>query len=772
MKILKICGKNLASLAGEFEVDFQQEPLASAGLFAISGPTGAGKSTLLDALCLALYDATPRLARASSKGIGLPDVREETVTPQDTRTLLRRGTAEGYAEVDFIGNDGHAYRARWSVRRSRVKADGALQAVSMTLKQLPEQQAIGGTNREVKGEIERRIGLSFEQFTRAVLLAQNEFFAFLKADDSERGELLETLTGTAIYTGISRRAYERAKAEQTALQRLNERLADQKPLSPEERAQLDQESVHAASALAALEQRKHALDEHLRWHQAWAAISRSEQQAQEALSRREAEHQAAIERRAYFARVESVQAARPLVSDCDRLAAELAQGRLAIASRETELLNANRARQEADGALEIAASALREAEQAQADATPALDRAKALDAQIEALTPGHLRAGQLLDEARAAESRGQQVVDSNRKQRDETLLRQQAADDWLARHKHLQALCEDWPRWDTLLTQAADLAREQAHCEQSLVTARQEQTRQQELEAEACTRLTAAGQALLDAETRRKQAAASLATFDLHALQERRKSTDARREHLAQTEQLRRKLDGDLAQHADLDAQCGRLRQTIEQAQSTLDQVPERMPEANAALIQAERSLKTAEVACAENVETLRAGLEEGSPCPVCGAREHPYTIENPQLHAMLAALQEEVAHCRAQTRQLLQQEATQVALAASSQTQLATLAPQLLALADAIDAGVQAWAAHPIATELAELDAQQQGVWFERQQQAVWEKLETIGNEEQAARDASLARDQAQQECDKASTRHAVFKDAAVAAKAALVKA
>ncbi|MGH8809566.1 MAG: SbcC/MukB-like Walker B domain-containing protein, partial [Noviherbaspirillum sp.] len=48
----------------------------------------------------------------------------------------------------------------------------------------------------------------------------------------------------------------------------------------------------------------------------------------------------------------------------------------------------------------------------------------------------------------------------------------------------------------------------------------------------------------------------------------------------------------------------------------------------------------------------------------------------------------------------------------------------------------------------------------------------ETIGNEEQAARDASLARDQAQQECDKASTRHAVFKDAAVAAKTALAKA
>ena len=51
MKILAIRGRNLASLEGDFEIDFTVEPLLSAGIFAISGPTGAGKSTLLDAMC-------------------------------------------------------------------------------------------------------------------------------------------------------------------------------------------------------------------------------------------------------------------------------------------------------------------------------------------------------------------------------------------------------------------------------------------------------------------------------------------------------------------------------------------------------------------------------------------------------------------------------------------------------------------------------------------------------------------------------------------------
>ncbi|MGB2973416.1 MAG: AAA family ATPase, partial [Candidatus Competibacter sp.] len=167
MKILAIRGKNLASLAGEFELRFHKDPLASAGLFAICGPTGAGKSTLLDALCLALYNNTPRLAKASARGVNLPDVGAETVTPREPGNLLRRGAGEGYAEVDFIGNDGIDYRARWAVRRARGKTTGKLQNVEMSLQRLTDAQAFGGGRSEVQREIEQRLGLSFEQFTRA-----------------------------------------------------------------------------------------------------------------------------------------------------------------------------------------------------------------------------------------------------------------------------------------------------------------------------------------------------------------------------------------------------------------------------------------------------------------------------------------------------------------------------------------------------------------------------------------------------------------------------
>ena len=120
MKILAIRLKNLTSIEGTVEVDFMAEPLHSAGIFAISGPTGAGKSTLLDALCLALYDKAPRFA-TSVENVNLADVGDNQINQSDVRNLLRRGTSDGYAEVDFLGIDGRRYRSRWSVRRTRNK---------------------------------------------------------------------------------------------------------------------------------------------------------------------------------------------------------------------------------------------------------------------------------------------------------------------------------------------------------------------------------------------------------------------------------------------------------------------------------------------------------------------------------------------------------------------------------------------------------------------------------------------------------------------------
>lgn len=237
MKILAIRLKNLTSIEGSVEIDFTSAPLASAGIFAISGPTGAGKSTILDALCLALYDKAPRFA-TSVESVSLADVGDNQINQSDVRNMLRRGTTEGWAEVDFLGLTGHRYRSRWSVRRARNKIEGSLRNQTLAVVNLETDEELQGTKTELLAQLVQLVGLTYDQFTRTVLLAQNDFATFLKSRGTAKAELLEKLTGTDIYSRISQEIYLRNKAMEEELRSVRERLAMIELLSEEDEAAL------------------------------------------------------------------------------------------------------------------------------------------------------------------------------------------------------------------------------------------------------------------------------------------------------------------------------------------------------------------------------------------------------------------------------------------------------------------------------------------------------------------------------------------------------
>ena len=240
MKILAIRLKNLTSIEGTVEVDFTAEPLCSAGIFAISGPTGAGKSTLLDALCLALYDKAPRFA-ASVESVNLADVGDNRINQSDVRNLLRRGTSDGYAEVDFLGVDGHRYRSCWSVRRTRNKVSGSLQPQMMEVKELDTGKEFQGTKKELLAQLVELIGLTYEQFTRTVLLAQNDFATFLKSKGAAKAELLEKLPGTGVYSFISQEVFARNKAAQEEVALIHNKMSVIELIPEEEQLALQKE---------------------------------------------------------------------------------------------------------------------------------------------------------------------------------------------------------------------------------------------------------------------------------------------------------------------------------------------------------------------------------------------------------------------------------------------------------------------------------------------------------------------------------------------------
>lgn len=310
MKILAIRGMNLASLEGEFEIDFESEPLKSAGIFAITGNTGAGKSTILDVISLALYAEVPRLMSASSKKEG-----DEELTPKDARRILRRGKGEGYAEVDFEAMDGEVYRSRWEVRRAGKKADGRIQGEQISVTKLKDGALLQGNNRELKEQLERLIGLSFDQFRRTILLAQGDFAAFLKAEEREKTQLLEKVTGTDIYRRISKCLYDRNTKEQAQIEQI-EFLMSQIVLLPDDILREKQERLRSvALEQTKLGERREQLKGQLAWFDEKARREEALEEKRGQLVRVEQAHKGAEPMRVELAEVESVLPIAPIYND-------------------------------------------------------------------------------------------------------------------------------------------------------------------------------------------------------------------------------------------------------------------------------------------------------------------------------------------------------------------------------------------------------------------------------------------------------------------------
>ena len=241
MKLQKLTIKNLASIE-DAVIDFENGPLGEESLFLICGETGAGKTTLLDAICLSLYNETPRMDRAENeryRDVGQSfSAKKEEIAINDSRQLMRRNTNEAWTELEFIGSNEVPYTARWYVARAHRKLSGPIQDTKWTLENRKTGITLSRKN-EIKAEIQAAIGLTFEQFCRTTLLAQGDFTKFLQSKESEKSDILEKLTGTGIYSEIGACIYAITKEKRTDYENQNRKLEGIRLLTEEETAEID-----------------------------------------------------------------------------------------------------------------------------------------------------------------------------------------------------------------------------------------------------------------------------------------------------------------------------------------------------------------------------------------------------------------------------------------------------------------------------------------------------------------------------------------------------
>ena len=628
MRIIAIRGQNLASLCDRFEVDFEAEPIRSSGIFAITGPTGAGKTTILDAICLALFDKLPRMDSADSgASIGPLDGDSEQQTRyDDVRGILRHGAGAGYAEVDFVGQDNRKFRSRWEVKRARGKARGKLQNQKITLTEIESGEVIGDKKTDTLHEIEKRIGLSFEQFRRSVLLAQGDFDTFIKAGSKDRAELLERITGTEIYSRISQAAFARAKEERVALRDLETQLGEHHPLSDEERAVAEERINVAKSEVDCIETERSANAKAQEWYDTKTRLDTRVAEATAALTQAEEADQAADADRA------TVATATKAFSLRAELEAAATSGRKLVVAEKTltgALEAAGKAGEDRDRAVSaaIVATTERDEQRAAYDAIgPELDKAQKLDAVIETVKSDLATRKTLLEKSDTERDTARKAVAGVEAAR-QSAGDQRANDHrWFEEHESVEALsvriedvAKDLSERLVLGNSIASTSETVARLERQVTVARTSR-----LGKEAAVAGLQNQERELDERIAvlRKVADA----IDTPALEVKRDAVVGIQRALENAQRAAGDAGKSDSQIVTADQEAAAQEVLVRTAGAAIANADAEIPTDLARFEEARHSLDLSEAAGSEAAEHLRLKLQEGQPCPVCGATEHPVT--------------------------------------------------------------------------------------------------------------------------------------------------
>ncbi len=635
MKLIKVIIYNLASLEGLHEIDFESEPLRSADLFSIVGETGSGKSTILDAICLALYGTAPRFEGALNFKYyhGEAVNKNQSLSPNDPRNILRRGTKSCSAEVWFQARDGEYYKAVWSCsfartnykdeerRFYRLKREGTLLKED---KELPirEKGSRGNTG------LDRVIGLDYNQFTRTVMLAQNSFANFIKAKDEDKAILLEKLTGTRIYSVIAEKINAFYKEAKTAKDELKNEVDALKGncLTDEELEKRVWEARQLETAYSDVEARLKALETHEKWCRQKTALGAALEKERQVLAEAKEQAEAVRELRSRLGEYDLATAIQNDFLDYQRLVRHKADlsARL-TAYRETHLRLTQEMATKKE-LLEAVSGALLQAKRRQQELMPRLTLARQRKVELEALRKQGEEAGKQAREAVEALDRLEKQLRENRSALETTaknLSEEQQRLEALAKH---QKLIDSMAMVLTRLERLKKTVEERDRMEATIRKNSQSLAVEEKKRLDAQDKLEKLKAREQDLTRQERLLGDRLARYDLDKLRNDSAEATKRRQAGERCESLLEALGKNQKAMA---AETVALRSLEEQLAEW---------EKREALLSRERELIQAvlpgleeayQLAAGEGAEAMRATLRAGECCPVCGSREHPFAAQD-----------------------------------------------------------------------------------------------------------------------------------------------
>ncbi|MBY4603338.1 SMC family ATPase [Bacillus sp. SPARC3] len=238
MKPIALSIKGLHSFREEQTIDF--EGLSGAGVFGIFGPTGSGKSSILDAMTLALYG---KVERAANNTHGILNHAEDTLSVSFTFALQTDHQISYKVERVFKRTD-----------EMKVKT-----ALCRFIEIKDEHTVLADKASEVNKRVEELLGLTIDDFTRAVVLPQGKFAEFLSLKGAERRHMLQRLFNLEQYGDRLVKKLRRQAQEANA--RKNEMLAEQSGLGEASSEAVEQAEKALEQAEARLEEMRKNRDQ-------------------------------------------------------------------------------------------------------------------------------------------------------------------------------------------------------------------------------------------------------------------------------------------------------------------------------------------------------------------------------------------------------------------------------------------------------------------------------------------------------------------------------
>jgi exonuclease SbcC len=212
-------------------VDFRE-----ADVVAFVGPTGSGKSSIIDGLTFALYGSVPRY---DDERLVAPAIHQ-LATEAKVRLVFEVNGAE-YTAVRIVRRTSSGA----TTREARLECG---------------DDVLAGSAREMGPAVELLLGLTFEQFTKTVVLPQGDFAAFLHDKPSNRQQLLRRLLELDVYARMGREANQRAATGASRMDLLEEQADSLSEYNAQELERLRATAVAIAEARrqAALFAQRHA----------------------------------------------------------------------------------------------------------------------------------------------------------------------------------------------------------------------------------------------------------------------------------------------------------------------------------------------------------------------------------------------------------------------------------------------------------------------------------------------------------------------------------